>query len=88
MQRDFIHTTFNCMKTKFIKDKKQDKVRSLNYWFKKGTRRIYSTFAFMCDATEDRPAYQITTEDGSHSNTDVFEKIENASTLWRKEKDW
>ena len=39
-------------------------------------------------ATEDRPAYQITTEDGSHSNTDVFEKIENASTLWRKEKDW
>ena len=42
----------------------------------------------MCDATEDRPAYQITTEDGSHSNTDVLEKIENASTLWRKEKDW
>ena len=43
-------------------------------------------FVSMCDGTEDRPVYQRTTEDGSHSNADVFEKIQNANSLWERRR--
>ena len=43
-------------------------------------------FASMCDGKEDRPTYQRATEDGSHSKTDVFEKIENAGSLWERRR--
>ena len=32
-------------------------------------------FPSMCNETEDRPAYQRTTEDGSHSKTDYSRRL-------------
>ena len=43
-------------------------------------------FVSMCDRTEDRTAYHRTTKDGSHCNADVFEKIENANSLWERKR--